>query len=123
MSGIATDLLGQSVAELPGVGVGRASRLAKLGIHTFGDLLWHSPRRYEDRNQPYEARALVKGDIGTVAGTIVASSLTGDAVLDEDDMVSDSETHLATQQSIKAYIDTKQDSDENLPKKALRTIN
>ena len=26
----------------------------------------------------------------------------------------DSETHLATQQSIKAYIDTKQDSDENL---------
>ena len=49
-----------------------------------------------------------------VAGTIVASALTGGAVLDEDDMVSDSETHLATQQSIKAYIDTKQDSDENL---------
>ena len=75
MSGIATDLLGQSVAELPGVGVGRASRLAKLGIHTFGDLLWHSPRRYEDRNQPYEARALVKGDVGTVAGTIVAAGV------------------------------------------------
>ena len=49
-----------------------------------------------------------------VAGTIVASALTGGAVLDEDDMVSDSETHLATQQSIKAYIDTKQDSDEDL---------
>ena len=53
-------------------------------------------------------------DTMIVAGTIVASSLTGGAVLDEDDMVSDSETHLATQQSIKAYIDTKQDSDENL---------
>ena len=53
-------------------------------------------------------------DTVIVSGTVVASSISGDAVLDEDDMSSDSDTHLATQQSIKTYIDTKQDADENL---------
>ncbi|MAJ91494.1 MAG: hypothetical protein CMF40_04825, partial [Legionellales bacterium] len=53
-------------------------------------------------------------DTLTVRGGIVAATLSGAAVLDEDDMVSDSDTRLATQQSIKAYIDTKQDADENL---------
>ncbi|MDP6795242.1 MAG: ATP-dependent DNA helicase RecG [Verrucomicrobiota bacterium] len=75
VSGTETDALGQAVATLPGVGGGRASRLAKLGIRTVGDLLWHGPRRYEDRNQPHEAGALGKGDTGTVAGTIVASGV------------------------------------------------
>jgi len=71
----ATDPLGQAVAALPGVGSGRASRLAKLGIRTVADLLWHGPRRYEDRNQPHEAKALARGDTGTVAGTIVAAGV------------------------------------------------
>ena len=53
-------------------------------------------------------------DTVSINGMIVANRVSGDAVKDEDDMASDSETHLATQQSIKAYIDTKQDSDENL---------
>ena len=56
----------------------------------------------------------LKPDTITVAGTVVATSMGGDAVLDEDDMASDSDTQLATQQSIKAYIDIKQDADENL---------
>lgn len=49
-------------------------------------------------------------DVGTTltVGTSVniASSTTVDGVLDEDDMVSDSATKLATQQSIKAYVDS-----------------
>ena len=53
-------------------------------------------------------------DTVTIRGTISAISVTGNAVLDEDDMASDSDTHLATQQSIKAYIETTQDADENL---------
>lgn len=35
-----------------------------------------------------------------------AGGISGTAIKDEDDMVSDSDTHLATQQSIKAYTDT-----------------
>ena len=46
-------------------------------------------------------------DTLTVRGAVIASTVGGLAVLDEDDMASDSETQLATQQSIKAYIDTK----------------
>jgi ATP-dependent DNA helicase RecG len=63
------------VAALPGVGGERATRLAKLGIRTVGDLLWHGPRRYEDRNQPHEIKALAKGDAATVAGPIVAAGV------------------------------------------------
>ena len=75
MSETETDPLGQPVAALPGVGGERATRLAKLGIRTVIDLLWHGPRRYEDRNQPHEAKALAKGDTGTVAGPIVAAGV------------------------------------------------
>jgi len=41
----------------------------------------------------------------TATGTVTAALLDGAAIKDEDDMSSDSATHLATQQSIKAYID------------------
>ena len=75
VSELATDPLGQQVAALPGVGGERATRLAKLGIRTVADLLWHGPRRYEDRNQPHEVKALAKGDDATVAGPIVAAGV------------------------------------------------
>ena len=75
VSEVETDPLGQPVAALPGIGGERAARLAKLGIRTVGDLLWHGPRRYEDRNRPNEAQSLSKGDTGTVAGPIVAAGV------------------------------------------------
>ena len=75
VSEVETDPLGQPVAALPGIGGERAARLAKLGIRTVADLLWHGPRRYEDRNQPNEVKALSKGDTGTVAGPIVAAGV------------------------------------------------
>ena len=53
-------------------------------------------------------------DTLTVRGTVMASTIGGFAVLDEDDMASDSDVQLATQQSIKTYVDTKQDYDEDL---------
>jgi len=44
----------------------------------------------------------------TISSTIMTidGSIAGTAIKDEDNMVSDSDTHLATQQSIKAYVDT-----------------
>ena len=65
----------QPIAALGGVGGEKASRLAKLGVRTIGDLLWHGPKRYEDRNRPHEIASLAKGDVATVAGSIVASGV------------------------------------------------
>lgn len=39
------------IASVPGVGVQRAALLAKLELRTVLDLLYHLPRRYEDRRQ------------------------------------------------------------------------
>ena len=36
------------VDSIPGVGVTLKKRLAKLGLASVGDLLWHRPRRYEE---------------------------------------------------------------------------
>jgi len=45
-------------------------------------------------------------DAGTGGLIINASGISGTAIKDEDNMASDSATHLATQQSIKAYVDS-----------------
>jgi hypothetical protein len=42
----------------------------------------------------------------TLTSPVLNTSATGTAIKDEDGMVSDSDTHLATQQSIKAYADS-----------------
>ena len=43
----------------------------------------------------------------TLTSPVLNTSVSGTAVLDEDDMASNSATQLATQQSIKAYVDSK----------------
>ena len=47
-------------------------------------------------------------------GTVDANFLSGSAVLDEDDMASDSDIKLASQQSIKAYVDDKLNTGSSL---------
>jgi len=42
----------------------------------------------------------------TLTTPVINTSVSGTAILDEDDLVTDSNTQLATQQSIKAYVDT-----------------
>ncbi|MFL3006365.1 MAG: beta strand repeat-containing protein, partial [Candidatus Neomarinimicrobiota bacterium] len=49
-----------------------------------------------------------------VQGTVVANSVSGSAVLDEDNMASDSDIKLASQQSIKAYVDDKLNTGSSL---------
>lgn len=43
----------------------------------------------------------------TLTSPVINTGVSGTAILDEDDMVSNSDTKLATQQSIKAYVDSR----------------
>lgn len=45
------DLADTPVDTLRGVGPGTRAALSRLGIHTFGDLMFHLPFRYEDRTR------------------------------------------------------------------------
>ena len=50
----------------------------------------------------------------TITSAVLNTAVSGSAVLDEDDMSSNSATKVATQQSIKAYVDSQIDSDMDL---------
>jgi len=50
----------------------------------------------------------------TLTSPVLNTAVSGSAVLDEDNMASDSATKVATQQSIKAYVDSQIDSDMDL---------
>src|SRR5580693_875845 len=56
---------------LPGVTPTRRDLLARLGLLTVGDLLFHLPRAYEDLTDVRPIRALSAGSIQTVQGEIV----------------------------------------------------
>ena len=61
----------------------------------------------EDGQIKFEAMAA--GSLATVL-TMDSTGVTGSIIKDEDNMASDSATHLASQQSIKAYVDAQQDT-------------
>jgi ATP-dependent DNA helicase RecG len=63
------------VTSLWGVGSERAAQLARLDIHTVGDLLRHRPRRYEDRRHFRSIAGLARQEAATTRGTIVACGL------------------------------------------------
>lgn len=57
------------LARLGGVGPQLAARLARLGLHTVHDALWHLPTRYEDYSE-----IVPIGDLGTgMQATIIAT--------------------------------------------------
>ena len=49
----------------------------------------------------------------TLTSPVINTGISGTAIKDEDDMSSDSDTHLATQQSIKAFVDSRNLGDLN----------
>ena len=54
-----TDILGQDIQYLPGVGPNRKKILGdELGVHTYGDLLEYYPYKYVDRSKIYSCHEL-----------------------------------------------------------------
>src|SRR5688572_13574266 len=60
----------RQVTALKGVGDKLAELLARLGIRTVQDLLFHLPQRYEDRTQVTPIGALGQGGDAVVEGEI-----------------------------------------------------
>jgi ATP-dependent DNA helicase RecG len=63
------------VTALKGVGKALADTLAKLGIHSLQDLLFHLPHRYEDRTRVVPIGQLRIGDVGVVEGEVMKADL------------------------------------------------
>ena len=67
--------LSQPVQYMRGVGPRRAALLAKLSLHTVGDLMWCLPVRYEDRRNLIPLGMLQVGARQTFCGTVTAFQL------------------------------------------------
>jgi ATP-dependent DNA helicase RecG len=65
----------RKVIELKGVGAALASKLGKLGIHTFQDLLFHLPLRYQDRTRITAIGAMRPGDEVVVEARVIACDI------------------------------------------------
>ncbi|MDQ7843575.1 MAG: ATP-dependent DNA helicase RecG [Armatimonadota bacterium] len=70
----AADPLLIPVRTITGVGPTRARQLQRLGIVSVRDLLYHRPRRYEDRRHLARIDQLVPGQKQSTQGTVVALS-------------------------------------------------
>ncbi|MFP1740479.1 ATP-dependent DNA helicase RecG [Lonsdalea quercina] len=66
----------QPLNTLVGVGPSQANKLARIGLETVEDLLFHLPLRYEDRTQLYPINDLLPGIYATVEGEILRCDVT-----------------------------------------------
>src|SRR5258708_2056879 len=71
----ATRFLTDEVMYLKGGGPATAQLLAKLGIVTVGELLYHVPRRYEDRTNFRRVRELRMGEPATICGHVIDAQI------------------------------------------------
>jgi ATP-dependent DNA helicase RecG len=62
--------LDAKLTVLQGVGPGNAASLARLGMHTLGDMLYNYPRRYDDYSELKPIKDLSYGEHVTVIGTV-----------------------------------------------------
>lgn len=63
------------VTALEGVGPRNAEKLAKMGIHTVQDVLFHLPFRYQDRTRITPMGTLRPGDQAVIEGVIESSDI------------------------------------------------
>jgi ATP-dependent DNA helicase RecG len=68
-------LAAMPVTTLKGVGPKNAERLAKLGIDSVQDLLFHLPTRYQDRTRIVPIGALRPGDQAVIQGIVDAADV------------------------------------------------
>ena len=62
--------LSAPTSVLPGIGPKHSQTLARLGLHTLGDMLYNFPRRYDDYTQLKPIQRLMYGEEVTVIGTV-----------------------------------------------------
>ena len=62
--------LGAPITRLPGVGPRNASKMAKLGVRSIGDLLYLFPRRYDDYSELRTIDRLEYGEEVTIIGNV-----------------------------------------------------
>jgi ATP-dependent DNA helicase RecG len=70
-----TVYLDTPVTYLKGVGPRRAQALARLGVFTAGDLLYHIPHRYEDASTVTRIAKLSPGMDATVIGEVISTGV------------------------------------------------
>ncbi|GLX12123.1 ATP-dependent DNA helicase RecG [Pseudomonas straminea] len=64
-----------SVTDLKGVGAALAEKLAKVGLETLQDILFHLPLRYQDRTRIIPIGALRPGQDAVVEGTVAGADV------------------------------------------------
>lgn len=62
--------LNKPIQYIKGVGESRAKLLAKLGIYTVADMIYHFPRDYEDRSSKKKITELIDGESCTFSGIV-----------------------------------------------------
>ncbi|SEI75037.1 ATP-dependent DNA helicase RecG [Azotobacter beijerinckii] len=70
-----SELAAVPVTALKGVGAALAEKLARVGLETLQDLLFHLPLRYQDRTRITPIGALRPGQDAVVEGTVAAADV------------------------------------------------
>ena len=89
-----------------------ATRLETLGIGNLGNVtITGTPAdnevlAYDTTSSKWINQTAAEANIVTSADPVITGTISGNAFLDEDDMSSDSAVKVASQQSIKAYVDS-----------------
>ncbi|MBT4349669.1 ATP-dependent DNA helicase RecG [bacterium] len=60
-----------NIVKLHKIAKEHSKSLAKINIHTIGDLLWHFPHRYDDLTQVKTIADLIEGELSTIAVKII----------------------------------------------------
>ena len=74
-----TELSKVSVTALKGVGEAMAEKLAKVGLETVQDVLFHLPLRYQDRTRVVPIGALRPGQDAVVEGRVIGADVVAKA--------------------------------------------